>query len=383
MINYLRLIGNPQIRHEPFLRVLCDFRKGGLNLDVWDEFINSVKKFERNECNIDIFQKFNLSDISWQDFIAVLLELKKRSISEYKRCWHPNAGPKTCEVDDRGRIIISSAHSIQNNGVLNKIAENGHVVTFDYKEELLTRSKPIGKKHASIFWGFCNKHDAIFNPIDSERYEGREIQNFLFSYRAFVVSAHIKIETGLVMNHGNQSDIDIQKNKQIFDHSILRENYSKIVTHRFELPSFYPVAYSGCFYLEYDFNGNEIAHSKDRMEFIFLTVFPTEENKTNILISYFKEDEHLYGELTKQIQERCNLKYDISILIAAFCENVYFSPSYYQAFIAGIEPIILDVFKITHFDIALLGNNNQIVFSKSVTPEKYLTNPWNINLFKN
>ncbi len=383
MINYLRWIRNPQIKHELFLRVLCDFRKGGLNPDICDEFINTVRKFERNECEVGVFQKFDLSDISWEDYIAVFRELKRRSVSECKRCWHPNAGPKTCEVDDSGGIIISSAHSIQNNGVLNKIAENGHVVTFDHKEGLVTRSKSIGKRRASIFWGFCNKHDAIFNPIDSERFEGREIQNFLFAYRAFVVSAHIKMETCSVMNYGSQSEIDMQKNKQKFDHSILREDYNKIVTHRFELPSFYPVAYSGCFYLEYDFRGTEIPHSKDRMEFIFLTVFPTEENKTNILVSYFKEDEHLYGKLTNQIQERCNLKYDISILIAAFCENAYFSPSYYDTFIAGIETIILDVFMITHTDIALLGSNNQIVSTVSVTPKNYLTNPWNINLFKN
>lgn len=383
MVNYLNLIHNPKINHELLFKVLCDFGKGGLNPDIWDEFIRCVRKYEKNRCENDIFKKFDLSDISFQDFKAVFSELQKRSISKSKRCWHPNAGRATCDLDDRGKIIISAAHSIQNNRVLSKIAENGHVVTFDYNEESLTRSKPLGKRLASIFWGFCNKHDAIFNPIDSERYEDREIQNFLFAYRAFVFSAQIKMEISLVINHGNQSDIDIQENKQMFDQSILGENYNKIVTHRFELPSFYPVAYSGCFYLEYDFNSNEIAHSKDRMEFIFLTVFPTENDKTNILISYFKDDEHLYEELAKQIQKRCNLKYDISILIAAFCGNVYFRPSYYQAFIAGIEPIILDVFWITHNDIALLGNNNQIVSSQSLTPDDYLTNPWNINLFKN
>lgn len=382
MVNYLKWIHNPQINHELFFKIFCNFRKGGLNPDIWDEFIHCVREYEQNKCEYNIFEKFDLSDISFQEHMTVFSELQRRSIKKSKTCWHPKAGRATCNLDNRGRIIISAAHSIQNNRALSTIAENGHVMTFDYNMQSLTGSKPLGKNLASIFWGFCNKHDAIFYPIDSERYEGTETQNFLFAYRAFVFSANLKMETSLVINHGNQSDIDIQENKQIFNQSILGENYNKIINHRFELSSFYPVACSGCFYLEYDFNCNEIEHSKDRMEFIFLTVFPTENDKTNILISYFKDDEHLYAKLAKQIQERSNLKYDISILIAALCGNAYFRPSYYQKFIAGIEPIILEAYLITHLDIPLFGNNNQIVSSQSVTPKNYLTNPWNINIFR-
>lgn len=381
MANYLNLIHNPQINHEFFFEILCKFRKGGLNPDIWDEFICCVREYEKNRCESDVFEKFDLSDISFPDILSVLSELKKKSVCWSKKCWHPNAGPAICYHDNKGRIIISAAHSIQNNGVLNKIVENGHVMTFDYNRKSLTQSKPLGRKIASVFFGFCNKHDGIFDPIDSENYERREIQKFLYAYRAFVVSSHLKLEISSVMNFGNQSDIDIRKNKQIFDNSILGEKYNRIVTHHFELQSFYPVACSGCFYLEYDFNGNEIVHSEDRMEFIFLTVFPTENDKTIILISYFKDDEHLYGDLHKQIQERCNLKYDISFLIAVLCGNAYFRPSYYLKYIAGIEPVIFNAYKVTHRDSALIGDNGQIASLQSLTPKNYLTNPWNINIF--
>lgn len=383
MINYLKLIHHPKINHERFFEVLRDFRKGGLNPDIWDEFIHCVREYRQKKCGYDTFEKFNLSDISFQDHVAAFTELQIRCIEKSKICWHPKAGPSTCNLNNKGEIIISAAHSIQNNRILSKIAENGYLMTFEFNAQSLIGLKPIGRSRASIFWGFCNKHDAIFNPIDADLYEGREIQHFLFAYRAFIFSAHLKMETSCVINHGIQSDIDIQKNKQIFDQSILAENYCKIITHRFELSSFYPVTCSGCFYLEYDFNSNEIVHSMDRMEFVFLTVFPTENDKTIILISYFEDDAHLYAKAAKQIEERSNLKYDISILIAALCPNAYFKPSYYQQSIAGIEASILEAYLITHFDIALLDNNNQIINSKSVTPENYLSNPWNINLFKN
>ncbi|MGE0087663.1 MAG: hypothetical protein AB7S75_24900 [Desulfococcaceae bacterium] len=374
MANYIELIKHPQINHELFFKILSDFRKGGLNPDIWNDFIAVVRKFEKNEGGEELFQQFKLVDISQEDFIAVHRELGKRSIEKNKKCWHPEASNSTCEV-------VSAAHSIQNNGVLSQIAENGHVMTIDFKEGLLTGSKPIGKKFASIFWGFCNKHDAIFRPIEVEPYTGSDIQNFLFAYRAFVVSSHKKCETSALINFGEQSDIDTEENINIFNDSILSSNYKRIKTHHYELPLFYPTAVSSSFYLDFDFNGNKINHSDDRMEYLFFTVFPERNNKTHILISYFEDDEHLYKDLAKQITDRNNLKYDISILIAGHCENVYYNPAYYNAFIQRIELDLLEVLKKTQYDIALLNNEREVLDTDSLTPHDYLNNPWRINVF--
>ena len=85
----------------------------------------------------------------------------------------------TCNVDSTGKIIVSAAHSIQNNGVLSKIVEKGHVMSYILDKGDFD-GKQIGKNHASIFWGFCNTHDSIFSPIETSPYTGTPEQHFLF-----------------------------------------------------------------------------------------------------------------------------------------------------------------------------------------------------------
>ena len=380
-MKYLELIHYPQINHEFFFEILRDFRKGGLKPEIWDDFLQSVKKFEKHEGGYELFDRFSLSEISQEDSKAMQAEFMKRSIEKSKKCWHPEASVTTCNIDNNGRIIVSAAHSVQNNGVLSKIAENGYVMTNDFKEGLITESKPIGKRLASIFWGFCNNHDAIFRPIEVEPYSGSEMQHFLFAYRAFVVSAHKKLESSFLIKPGKQAIDDIDKTKDIFDHAILNNNYGIIETYTYILPLFYPVAVSSSFYLDYDFDGNSIQHSASRMEYIFLTILPIYPNKTIVLVSFLAQDKQLYENLARQIGDRNNLKSDISILVLGHCENVYFNPRYYEAFIQRIESYFLDIIKVTQIDIALLNSDNQVHLTESITPKNYLNNPWNVGIF--
>ena len=93
----------------------------------------------------------------------------RRAIEKSKKCWHPEANPGTCKIDGNWKIIVSAAHSIQNNGVLSNIAEKGHVMSYVYDKGEFD-GKEIGKNLASFFWGFCITHDAIFNPIETSPY---------------------------------------------------------------------------------------------------------------------------------------------------------------------------------------------------------------------
>jgi len=380
-VNYLNLIHHPQINHEFFFEILRDFRKGGLKPEIWDDFLQSVREVESNKGGYKLFDQFSLSDISQEDFKAVQIELIKRSIEISRKCWHPEASPTTCDIDGKGRIILSAAHSVQNNGVLSKIADSGHVTTITFNEGEITGSKPIGKRLASIFWGFCNKHDAIFRPIEIEPYSGTEIQHFLFAYRSFVVSAHKKLESSLQIKPDSQAMVDIDKTKDIFDHAILHKDYKAIETYAYTFPLFYPVAASSCFYLDYDFDENIIKHSASRMEYLFFTILPIYPNKTVVLLSFLKQDKHLYENLAKQITNRNKLKSDISILALGHCENIYFNPKYYEAFIQRIEPIFLEITIATQFYNALLDSNDQIQEIESMTPKNYLNNSWNMNIF--
>jgi len=383
MANFLRQLINPQINHEMFYEVLRDFRKGGLKPEMYNEFMLAVKSlppiFKRTSLDFTVFDKFGLTDISEEDFSAIMRELMKRGIDKSKSCWHPEANQTNCNIDSKGRIIISAAHSIQNNGVLSKIVENGHVMSYALDKAEFD-GRELGKNHASIFWGFCNKHDAIFRPIEIHPYTQTPEQNFLFAYRGFVVSSHKKIEVSTWMNFGEQSDNDIKENKQIFDNGIIANNFSIIETEVFELPVFYPIAVSSAFYLDYDFHGKPIPHSDERMENIFVTLYPV-ENKTYFLLSYFKQDKQLYGDIGNQLRSRNNLKSDITMLIASHTENIYFNPIYYNTFIKKYEKIIKLIMFNTQFDNASIDEKNELNINFSFTPSNYLDNTYGINFF--
>lgn len=383
MVNFLNQLENPQFNHLAFFEVMRDFRKGGLKPENFDEFIKMVDSLppinQRTEKDYNKFSKLGLVDVTQSDFPPIMREVVKRSIALSKKCWHPLASPTTCKVDSSGNIIVSAAHSIQNNGVLSQVAEDFHVVTYavDVGE---FKAKKLSKNVASIFWGFCNTHDAIFAPIETAPYTQTEQQNFLFAYRGFIVSSHKKMEVGNFMNFGVQSDNDIAETKKIFDNAILANDYSCIETAVIELPAFYPIAVSSSFYLDYDFEGNEIPHSDDRMEYIYVTLLPA-VNKTYFLLSYLKSDKHLYGQLGAQLRKRNNLKLDISVLLAAHVENIYYNPKYYQTFIEPQESKLSKVSFEAQIDFARIDDNDEHQDIISMTPENYLDNPYGISLF--
>jgi len=275
MANYLNQLENPQFNHRAFFEVMRDFRKGGLNPLNFDRFMDTVNNLPpiRTERDYQAFDVLGLVDVTRDEFPVIMREVTERITEQSKTCWHPLASSATCKIDASGNIISSAAHSIQNNGVLSQIAEDGHV--FGYAvEEGEFKTKKFGKNSASIFWGFCNTHDAIFRPIETVPYVQTEEQNFLFAYRGFVVAMHKKIEVSKIVNYGEQSDNDIEENKKLFDQAVLSADYSCIETNVIELPAFYPVATSSCFYLDYDFEGSLIPHSDERMEYIFVTLLP-------------------------------------------------------------------------------------------------------------
>lgn len=383
MSNILRLFEAPDLNYERYFEVMRDFRKGGLTPDIYDEFIATSKELpiinKRSLEDYRIFEKFNLIDVSQEDLTIIVKEVTRRNIEGSKKCWHPLASSEECNTDNENKIIISAAHSIQNNGVLSNIVDNGHVMSYTFKNDGFNGNK-VSKNVASIFWGFCNKHDAIFRPIENFPYTFTEEQNFLFAYRGFVVAAHKKFEASNSMNFTGSWDKDLEETKKIFDNSIINEEYSVIHTELFELPAFYPIAVSSAFYLEFDFKGKLITHSDDRMEYLYVTILPSID-KTYFMLSYFKQDSVIYGELGNQLRERNNLKSDISMLIASHVENVFFNPLYYQTFIEKYESELQAIMFEAQMNFAAIDDNNQIGSQISATPNNYLDNKKNINFF--
>lgn len=385
MVNYLSFLENPQINFKKTFEVMRDFRMGGLNPSMYDEFLSTISKLPnirlRGPFAYAIFDKFNLIDITPEQLDIIQKEVMKRGIRKSKICWHPEANKFTCKTDQFGEIIVSAAHSIQNNGILSEISEHGIVVSYISKNGKLVENE-IQKNFASTFLGFCNIHDSIFYPIETVSYLKSVEQNFLFAYRGFVIACHKKREASISKNFGDQSEIDILENKKIFDEAILNNDYSAIESEVFELLQFYPIAASSSFYLDFDFEGNPIAHSDNRMENIFVTLLPKQkENKTYFIVSYFQRDAFLYKNLIQQLRQRNNLKSDITMLIAAHTNNVFFNPIYYRIFIERIQDDILKLIKQTQYDHGIVDNKDNIKHQFSYTPSSYLNNHYNINLF--
>ncbi len=322
--------------------------------------------------------QFNLNSITENEMGLVLEKISKKLDDNFRICWHPEASSENCTKDVNNNIKISSAHSIQRGKILKRLSENNDVRQFRINKAERNFCKPI--KRASTFWGFCDFHDNVFNPVEHRDFKGTKEQTFLFAYRAFVVSSHIKQKFSEYYDFGEQAKSDIICNKKIFDDAILTKNYSIICTDTLILDYEYPVAVSSTSDLDFDYSGNPLKHSENRLEQFYLTIFP-ENRKTYVLFSYFEEDSDIYGDIIKQIKSRNKPESDLSALIAGHCENVFFKPSYYEQYIRNQEDFISELVAQTQFDFVQFECFEKKWPPISLTPKNYLDNEFNIQLF--
>ncbi|WP_102335728.1 SEC-C domain-containing protein [Salimicrobium jeotgali] len=275
----------------------------------------------------------------------------------FKENWG-NSNFKTCLAFNNKNCqnAIKSAHALQNNRILNRISEDGHVYTFAndvgkevYGEEL----SKISKNKASTFFGFCDYHDTeLFKPIELKEYEKSELQNFLFSFRGFCLEYHRKkrklnffkdmfnkypyllLESQFVYLYRiSQLDVrdaetEYEGFKYIYDAEKLKDIYTLHRHLNFEVE----FAVSSAFSVSHDVNGNEILsiHNADEdieVPGVYINIFPV-ENGTNIILSYNKKYEKVYKEYFKQLENlsESEILKHLNFLIVNYTENIFFSP---------------------------------------------------------
>lgn len=381
--NFLNILSNPQLRWEPRFELMRDMRKGGLNPSMYAAFAQDVADLVHMGGNPIGFSyltdTYKLTDISEKDFFVVETQLRKRAVAFAERCWHPQADLATCTLDATGKAKITHAHSLQENGILSRIAPNGDVTTLNR----LTggfESMGLPKTVASTFRGMCNTHDGVFSPIEQVPYSGTAEQHFLHAYRTFLYSQHIKLETSYGIDFGTQWDADVIASRAIIEPALLSGQWGVFETHAFTLPAMYPIASSGSFYLEFDFDGNAIAHSAARMEFVYVTLLP-QDKTTLFLFSYLSQDATLYRQVGDQLRARNNLKLDISALLAPHTENIYYEPVYHAQFIAPQNDTIQAYTHEVQFAKPILDKDGNVVGEQSMTPNDYLQNHRGVQLF--
>lgn len=245
--------------------------------------------------------------------------LNIRNEARIKECLHPNTN------ECNGKIV--KAHAIQNNRILNKIAENGMVITMDGTSHHIFQTSDLkGRGIATTFTGFCSYHDkTIFQDIEDNEFEGSLKQIFLLTYRTMAWHYHKKreqinatcIQIEKMYEKGYdlaQSDdfikyltglklgsLDNDKEKQLMDAVLLNEQYDVISSWTWEIPYEISSAVSMMTELEHDIYGktiNDLEKDSD-LKKIYLNIFPT-HGKSYCVWSWANTYDNFYKDFVEQ-----------------------------------------------------------------------------------
>lgn len=255
---------------------------------------------------------------------------------------------------------IKQTHSLQKNRRLSIIEGevNGSQVLYTFTEfvpdekSLFSDLKPIGKKEASTFFGFCDYHDTVlFSPIENFPFDGSPKHCFLHSYRAFAHSYHRKKEAIIALSKKSQYsgllslpgdgfvDIALEGNKmglndlspikEKLDMLIENESYRNVEYFTYTKKGLYPIACSSIITPITSYRNKPINWHMNPFQpysFLMLTVLPDIESSI-VILACFPEDK----KALMLINELKNLKNSvreqaISSLMIAFAENTFLSP---------------------------------------------------------
>jgi hypothetical protein len=281
---------------------------------------------------------------------------------------------KSCfAADSSCSDSIVKAHSIQNNRILARIADNGEVIQLKvdvWDEGFGIAPRRVGRRVASVATNFCGEHDTkIFLPIEGRNYAPGDLeQEFLFAYRSFARDYHAKLEQ-INMLRATRDKFDTFEAKEYLNTALLasettlREmevnrlrlnqarsssDFKQIYTYRAEFCKPCPIAVSSCFAPELDLNGNVVNSLGDlntSLNYLMLTVFP-QESKTHALISCFRKDKKDLTFVPKQILSRTKAEQKVimSNMILAYIENLFISPAWWGDKPSATQEAICKIF---------------------------------------
>lgn len=331
----------------------------------------------------------------------------------YSECFH-----KDKDCSDK----IIKAHSIQHNRILNKLSENGDVLTFSFDiskpinelekavESIDFKMDKIGKKVASTFRGFCQYHDNfLFRPIEETDYKlGNREQEFLFAYRALAkgysdIRSTISSNKELIKMVDDRSIDELYKTiyhgdipeelykylkeyfisqvdgdllvlnildglKVSFNKNLNKRNFTKVCTDTIVLPEEFHIAVSSMIYLGKDTRG-EIINNFDqegvKYKPLFITIFP-QNNNTFVLLSYLKKDRKSFKFIKEDLMKKTidEVKVVLTNIICNKIDNFYYSPLFWERLNLENKQVFLNQFT-----------------SSNISTKNDLDNINNINIF--
>jgi hypothetical protein len=244
-----------------------------------------------------------------------------------------------------------SAHTVQNARTLELLQRDGHLKTFkqrlDREGKLSLAIENVGRNYATTFEGFCSQHDtSLFLPIDTRPLDiSSPEQLFLLAYRAVAREIHAQMSGALRMQQAFQDGVGAgriprdqpsepgmlslrhmiiadqgYKYKHDLDAALLAKDYSPLQHVVLHLPDTAPsIATAACF---------TVPNWTQCLARVTLNVLPISGTESVAIFSFT----HEHGEAARSMLDRIFesdgylLKYLLSKLVLARCENSVFSP---------------------------------------------------------
>lgn len=268
------------------------------------------------------------------------------------------------------------AHSIQNARIIDRLAENGHVVTISSTFHPTTPPCPdfrrVGRNKATTFEGLCAEHDSeIFRRIDAEPIRtGDAEQLFLLSYRAatrelhttmavaYRAQASYKAAVELGLSPGDRPckrgmfavqrmaiSYDTFRYRSYFDEDLLAGRYDRVCHKVLDVPCARPtLAVSSLFSID-------SVRSGDDCLLMSLSILPLESSRTVAVFSWRDFDgEAANAWLSKSVPEGEDvqmLRRWVSRIALEYCENIIFAPSLLDSFSADEREKIRTFYVVT------------------------------------
>lgn len=280
--------------------------------------------------------------------------------------------------DDECTPGISNAHTVQRRGGLSAIAEAGHVLTVKpsmhgmIEHEGTPPPRRIGVSQASVFPGFCNKHDtAAFRRIEGKEVTFDKLTALLFAYRAvayerFAKEALLKtiailreMDRGqplwkqtLIQQHvhalGWGTNIgmhDVEVWKADYDSRILSGVPDGFSFYAVRFDRVLPIVGCGAFHPEFDLLGNALQRLGRRpFEFEHLALNITAYgHQTVVFFGWFGEPGGPAATFVKSFEALSRDRMADAIVRIAFeqMENIYLRPSWWEALPSSDQAALL------------------------------------------
>ena len=252
---------------------------------------------------------------------------------------------------------VISAHSIQKNGPLKQIAENG--VVYQIKQEIINGKdksiiSKVGLKQASAHYMFCKEHEDLFSGIENNNFKISTEHVFLASLRSLMMELYkrtlsiqfftknlekisntpeIKVFLNNYINNLKAGERDMQVAEQIYCKALETNNFDHFQYLVLEFPKPIGIVSGGGIHITNDFRN--IIQLQDLslnmpLEMLFFSCVSV-GNKTYFIFHY----PELYKKSKKFMESFIFIpqKEKIGYLIQFFfghCENTFFSNSFWQ-----------------------------------------------------